>query len=43
MFWGYEKDIENLSDFNVLKKEKMRRVFDYIITIEEPILRDFEL
>lgn len=43
MLWGYEEDVENILGFNVLKKEKMRRFFDYIITIEEPILRDFEL
>ena len=43
MLWGYEKDIENVSGLNAIKREKLRRVFDYIITIEDPIVRDFQL
>jgi hypothetical protein len=43
MLWGNEDDLETLSGINVLRRDRMKRVFDFIITIEEPILRGFPL
>lgn len=43
MLWGLESDLENFNGEAVLKKENLRRAFDFLITLEEPILRGQEL
>jgi hypothetical protein len=43
MLWGIEDDVEKIEGIPSISREKLRQVFDFIITIEEPILRGFEL
>jgi hypothetical protein len=40
ILWGSEKDLTNLYGKVVLEREKLKWAFDYIITLEDPILRD---
>lgn len=42
MLWGYERDIEEISGGKAIKRENLKWVFDYIITLEESVLRDLE-
>lgn len=43
MLWGLEENIEDINGEKSVKLENLRRVFDFIITLEEPLLRDIEL
>jgi len=43
MLWGLDEDLVELAGKKVLLEDNLRRVFDYIITLEEPILRNTEL
>jgi hypothetical protein len=43
MYWGLEEDIKNIEGTQAIMLENLRRVFDFIITLEEPILRDINL
>lgn len=40
MLWGKEKDIIDLGDSKVLRREDLKYVFDYIISLENEMLRD---
>lgn len=40
MLWGSENDLQNIAGVQALPREKMRRVFDYLITLEDPVLRE---
>lgn len=43
MLWGTEDDLTEIDQETVLQVKVLRRVFDFIITLEEPILRTMEL
>ena len=43
MLWGLESDYEINNNKKVITEDNLRRVFDFIITLEEPILRDVNL
>jgi hypothetical protein len=43
MLWGLEEDYEDIEGKRVLSQENLRRVFDFIITLEESTLRDIQL
>lgn len=43
MLWGMESDLENLNGEVVLKNNNLKRVFDFIITLEGPVLRGEKL
>ncbi len=43
MLWGLEEDIEDVNGQKAIFSENLRRAFDFIITLEEPILRDIDL
>jgi hypothetical protein len=43
MLWGLDDDLIELAGKKVLLESNLRRAFDYIITLEEPILRNSEL
>jgi hypothetical protein len=43
MLWGIEADVEEIDGVSSISRDKLKQVFDFIITIEEPILRGFEL
>lgn len=43
MLWGLEADIEDVNGQKAIFSKNLRRAFDFIITLEEPILRDIDL
>lgn len=43
MYWGLEEDIKEIGGQAAIMVEDMRRAFDFIITLEEPILRNLKL
>lgn len=43
MLWGLEEDCEYLEGKQVLSEENLRRVFDFVITLEDPVLRNIKL
>ncbi len=43
MYWGLEEDIREIEGIKAIMVEDLKRVFDFIITLEEPILRDISL
>ncbi|MDB9494864.1 hypothetical protein PN441_14590 [Spirulina major CS-329] len=43
MLWGLESDLENMNGKRVLRNDKLRRAFDFLITLESPVLRGEEL
>jgi hypothetical protein len=43
MLWGLEEDIEDVNGQKAIFSENLRRAFDFITTLEEPILRDIDL
>jgi len=43
LLWGIEADVEKIDGIPSISRDKLRQVFYFIITIEEPILRGFEL
>ena len=43
MLWGLEDDLEKLSGKTVLEINNLRRAFDFLITLEEPVLRGEDL
>lgn len=40
MLWGLEQDVKILDDHQVILREDLRYIFDYIITLENPLLRE---
>ncbi len=42
MLWGMEEDIQELAGQQVIPRSQLRYVFDYIITLEEPLLRGLD-
>jgi hypothetical protein len=42
MLWGKEKDLIGDKE-KYIPLSKLRRVYDYIITIDDPLLRDIKL
>lgn len=43
VLWGLEEDMSEQDGRKFLMADKLRRAFDFIITLEEPILRDLKL
>ncbi|MDK9719246.1 MAG: hypothetical protein OEL57_15285, partial [Trichlorobacter sp.] len=43
MLWGTETDVVALEGFTGIKRADLRNVFDYLITLENPVLRDLVL
>lgn len=43
MLWGLDSDIIELSGQKTILTENLRRAFDFIITLEDPILREIKL
>ena len=43
MLWGLDSDLSDEGGRKFLLEDKLRRAFDFIITLEEPILRDTKL
>ncbi|KOR32915.1 hypothetical protein TI05_04190 [Achromatium sp. WMS3] len=43
MLWGLDEDIKELGNQKGILVEKLRRAFDFIITLEEPVLRNIKL
>ncbi|ELV8692616.1 hypothetical protein QNF11_003694 [Vibrio vulnificus] len=43
MLWGVDNDIVETTEGNVIFEKDLRRVFDFIITLEQPILRNITL
>jgi hypothetical protein len=43
MYWGLEEDIKNIEGTQAIMLEDLRRIFDFIITLEELILRNINL
>ncbi|CAG1023081.1 hypothetical protein DOJK_02088 [Patescibacteria group bacterium] len=43
MFWGVEQDLIQIGNQQGILKNNLHYVFDYIITLENPLLRDLEL
>lgn len=43
ILWGLEQDLSEENGKKAIFSEKLRRAFDFIITLEEPVLRDIEL
>ncbi len=40
MLWGLEEDLKELNHQQVILKEDLRYIFDFIITLENPLLRE---
>ena len=40
MLWGYDSYTTDLLGQKVIERNKLKRIFDYLITLEEPLLRD---
>lgn len=43
MLWGLESDLKQLNQQQVIIKQDLRYIFDYIITLENPLLRELVL
>ncbi len=43
MYWGLDSDLVEFGDSKAIKLDDLRRAFDFIITLEEPILRNIDL
>jgi hypothetical protein len=43
MLWGFEEDLEELDGKQAIPRNKLRYAFDYIITLEEPLLRGLDI
>jgi hypothetical protein len=43
MVWGIDEDIEENAGISYIQSVKLKRVFDYILTLDDPILRDLKL
>jgi hypothetical protein len=43
MLWGFEEDLEELAGKQAIPRNKLRYAFDYIITLEEPLLRGLDI
>lgn len=43
MLWGFEEDLEELAGKQAIPLNKLRYAFDYIITLEEPLLRGLDI
>lgn len=40
LLWGKVNNVTNISGITAIKREDLRWIFDYIITLEDPVLRD---
>lgn len=43
MLWGFEEDVEEVGGKPAIPRDKLRYAFDYIITLEEPLLRGLDI
>ena len=43
MLWGVEEDLEYIDNKQVIARDNLRYLFDYIITLENPLLRELVL
>lgn len=43
MLWGLDENIIELEGTKAITSDNLRRAFDFIITLEEPVLRDIKL
>lgn len=43
MLWGLESDIRTVGDEQAILRSDLRYIFDYIITLENPMLRELDL
>ena len=43
MYWGLDKDLVKIEDSKGIMLNDLRRAFDFIITLEEPVLRGIDL
>lgn len=43
MLWGVESDFVTINGSNMLTEDSLHRIFDFIITLENPVLRDVKL
>ena len=43
LLWGMESDIQKIGDVAAIAKDDLRYVFDYIITLEAPLLRELKI
>lgn len=43
MYWGLDRDLQEISGQKAILLDDLRRVFDFVITLEEPILRGTKL
>ncbi len=43
MLWGTEDDLEEIENKQVIQRKNLRYLFDYIITLENPLLRELVL
>ena len=43
ILWGFEEDLEELAGKQAIPRNKLRYAFDYIITLEEPLLRGLDI
>jgi hypothetical protein len=43
MLWGIEDDLEEIENKQVIQRKNLRYLFDYIITLENPLLRELVL
>lgn len=43
MYWGLDTDLIEFEDTKAIKLNDLRRIFDFIITLEEPIVRNIDL
>lgn len=41
--WGTEDDLEEIENKQVIQRKNLRYLFDYIITLENPLLRELVL
>jgi hypothetical protein len=40
LLWGLEDDLETINELKVIQRKNLRYAFDYIITLESPLMRD---
>jgi hypothetical protein len=43
VMWGMEGDIKKIAGIDAITRDDLRYIFDYIITLESPLLRDLSL
>ena len=43
MLWGLNEDLVEIENSKGIMLDDLRRVFDFVITLDKPILRDINL